>query len=340
MTDSDRNADPIRNALLVARALLEGETLTSYRVAELTGVSEPSARKYVTQAIETLGAVETRDSTGRRRAARLDGVRAEPPSPEMAMAAGFGSSLATLFEGSAMAQGLRDAVDYVIRATPNPARFDAIERKFFFVRRGGEMALKEHERGRSLKRVVDAVLKSKRLRLAYRHFDGRLDRSELVEPLSIAIYDHQLYVIGRRTDGEIKPLRFSRMERVEITSVTFRYPRLSEYDPASMFRDSFGIWYRPSEPVQDVCVRLHKRWATYAHSHQWCESQSVSETEQGVVVVLKTRVCPELEAWILGFGDEAEVLAPPQLKRAVEKRIRRLVATQRGEARKRSRSDS
>ena len=32
---------------------------------------------------------------------------------------------------------------------------------------------------------------------------------------------------------------------------------------------------------------------------------------------LRVRVCPELEAWILGFGEQAEVMAPAKLREKI-----------------------
>jgi predicted DNA-binding transcriptional regulator YafY len=316
--------DPIHNTLRVVRALLDGETVTSHRVAELTGVKEPAGRKYIDAAIKVLGAKKVR-AEGRHRAARLERAGIEPPSREMAMAAGFGSSLANLFEGSTVATGLRAAVRYVLRASPNPSRFASLERKFFFVRRGGEMALPA--RASDLQLIIDAVLKSKQLRLRYRHFDGKLSRSEPVEPLSMAVYDHQLYLIARRKTGEWKPYRFSRIEGVARTGTTFRYPTQNEYDPSTMFRDSFGIWYQPEKRPSRVRVRLHPRWRAYALTHRWCDGQSVKSADDGVTVDFTTTLCPELEAWVLGFGGDAEVLEPKELREAIGRRANRAKAS-------------
>jgi len=78
--------------------------------------------------------------------------------------------------------------------------------------------------------------------------------------------------------------------------------------------------------VHDVELRLHKQWATYAQSHRWHDSQVVDVANDHVRVRMRVRVCPELEAWILGFGEQAEVLAPPTLRAQIATRATALRA--------------
>ena len=93
----------------------------------------------------------------------------------------------------------------------------------------------------------------------------------------------------------------------------------AEYDPEQVFRDSFGIFL--DRPVRSVVLRLHARWRTYAETHTWHESQAVHAGQGGIEVRLRVGLCPELEAWILGFGEQAEVLAPKELRDRVRARI-------------------
>ena len=117
---------------------------------------------------------------------------------------------------------------------------------------------------------------------------------------------------GPRRARGLHPYRFARIHSVEVLDDSFAYPSRTEYDPEQVFRDSFGIFL--DMPVHDVELRLHKQWATYAQSHRWHDSQVVDVADDHVSVRMRVRVCPELEAWILGFGEQAEVLAPPELR--------------------------
>src|SRR5437588_427656 len=76
----------------------------------------------------------------------------------------------------------------------HPERFQDWRRQFVYLVRGGEKALPEKEG--LLSDVVDALQRRRALRLRYHAFDGTR-RTVRVEPLSLAVYDHQLYVIAR-----------------------------------------------------------------------------------------------------------------------------------------------
>jgi predicted DNA-binding transcriptional regulator YafY len=272
------------------------------------------ADRLINAAVDQLpGVVEWRE--GKQRKVRMDLAALAPePSYPTAVAACFGASLWPLFEGSSYQAGIRDALRHVVGRTRRKAVFRDIDRKFWFLRRGGEVALLD--RAHLLDEVIEAVLHHRVLSIEYTRFSGNVERVR-VEPLSIVVHDHQLYVVGR-VEGAMHPYRFARIQAVDVLDDTFAYPSRTEYDPQQVFRDSFGIFL--DLPVQDVEVRLDKQWATYAQSHRWHDSQVVDVADDHVRVRMRVRVCPELEAWILGFGEQAEVLTPSMLRKRVAER--------------------
>jgi predicted DNA-binding transcriptional regulator YafY len=212
-------------------------------------------------------------------------------------------------------EGIRDALRDVIGRTKRRAVFRDIDRKFWFLRRGGEVALLD--RSTLLDEVIEAVLRHRVVSAKYTRFSGASEHLRL-EPLSIVVHDHQLYVVARSEDGGLHPYRFSRFSEVEALEDPFEYPSRSEYHPEQVFRDSFGIFL--DKPVEEVEVRLGKQWITYAQSHRWHDSQTVKVGADHVVVRMRVRVCPELEAWVLGFGEEAEVVRPVGLRGRIARR--------------------
>jgi len=215
---------------------------------------------------------------------------------------------------------MRRAFHYVLSQTHRQEIFENIERKFTFVRQGGEMALPD--RAALLDDLINAVLHSYRISATYRQFNGEIE-SFSFSPYAICIYDHQLYVLGQRSDEQLRLLRFSRILSLdERKQVPFDYPSNNEYDPRQIFADSFGIFPSRDSSVENITIRLHARWATHAQTHRWHSSQRVESDDSGSVVVhLRAKVCPEVEAWILGFGEEAEVLEPQRLRAKIENRI-------------------
>lgn len=318
---SGRSASIARHLVFVAD-LLQGKEHDRHSLAKRLHVRPAMADRLLNAAVELLPGVQER-RVGKRRAVRMNVPSSSAePGYATAVAACFGSSLWPLFEGSAYQTGIRDALSHVVGRTRRRAVFKDIDRKFWFLRRGGEPALLD--RAPLLDEVLEAVLHGRAISIAYTRFEGESERLR-VEPLSIVVHDHQLYVVGRGEGGRLHPYRFSRIREVDVLDDEFTYPTRSQYDPAQVFHDSFGVFL--NLPTQDVELKLHKRWSTFAQTHRWHVSQVVDIAEERVRVTLHVRVCAELEAWILGFGEDAEVVSPAELRERIARRASRLAGT-------------
>jgi predicted DNA-binding transcriptional regulator YafY len=316
-----RNAGLDRTLRLVAD-LLSGRPHDRHSAAKLLSVKEAAAARQLQAIADRVPGMEW-DHSRRPKALRF--VRSQissAPDFSSAIAACFGLTLAPLFEGTAQQSGMRRAFSYVLEQSQRSKVFKDIERKFTFVKCGGESALPE--RSGVLDDLIDAVLHSREVEVSYQHFDGRAERMT-IQPLSVCICHHQIYIVGRRPDGRLHPFRFSRILGLsEDKGQPFEYPSKEEYDPQRLFSESLGVFFGELFPMDLVEIELHRRWTTYARSHRWHPSQQVEVLGNGTVVVrLRVRVCHELEAWVLGFGDDARVVRPPSLRARVAERLRR-----------------
>ena len=304
-----------RTAKLVA-ALLAGRDLTRSDLTALLGVRVAA----IDRQLEAIGRhlPLVREKRRGRVHVRVDrskvaGGGERTPIATM-IAACVGASLSRLFEGTSYEKGMRDLVQYVSREAIHPERFQDYRRQFVFLVRGGEKSLPEKEE--LLEEVVDALQRRHGLQIRYRAFDGKR-QSLRIEPLSLAVYDHQLYVIGRPRGREPHPYRFSRIDAAESVGGTFQYPDKDRYDPERVFADSFGIFVDEKYPVQVVEVSLARRWATFVRSHRWHRSQEAFMRGGRIHVRMRVRLCPEVLAWVLGFGADVRVIGPPALRERV-----------------------
>jgi predicted DNA-binding transcriptional regulator YafY len=307
----------IARAIQLVCALLRGETLDRKTVAELLEVERPAAAEYLK--------VLRRDLPGVRHlgrgAIRLDRTALqEQVTFPTAIAACLASGFADLFRGTEYERGMRDALAFILKNTPREVQY--LPRKFIFLSKGGDSSLPDA--GGALADAINAVLHQRPVMLKYQRFAGRFEEVD-IDPLSIVVFDHQLYVLGRQPDGKLHPYRFSRIRDVIERDTRFEYPDKSQYDPEQLFRNSFGV-YVGDGPIETVEVRLAKSWETYARSHRWHPSQRVILEDDAVRLVLEVRYTPELRAWVLGFGAEAEVLAPERLRREVAEQAALLAA--------------
>ncbi len=250
--------------------------------------------------------------------------RSALPSRTAAYGACVAASLASLFAGTAHERNVREARDYLLRE--RGMSFDDIDRKLVFCARAGDSALPE--RGAELDDVIDATLRSVRLGFRYRHGRSGESRSYDVEPLSVVIFDHQFYVLARRADGSFYPFRFARMEAIEPLTERFDYPGRGAYDPRELLDAAFGIHIAGVGRPQQLELQLSGPWADFAKTHRWHSTQRLASEPAGESVRLTMTVplCPEVNTWLLGFGDGAEVVSPPALRREIVNTLRRTLA--------------
>jgi predicted DNA-binding transcriptional regulator YafY len=299
----------IQRTSSILAELVAGQVHDRHTIAERFDIAVAAADRYIRHLQRVPGIVVVRE--GRRLAIRFDFGDAVPrPSHPSAVAACWAAGVADVFAGSDYERGVRDALAYVTTRARRSSEFKNVDRKFLFLARGGESSLPDA--AGHLDDLIDSVLRNRYTTIQYLHFGGDEERVR-IQPLSMAIYDHQLYVIGARDDGTRHPFRLSRIRSVSAGTESFAYPDRAVYDPKQLFRDSFGIFIDETKAVVRIRMRLDERWRVHCRTHRWHPSQRIDDVPGGVVVTMSARPCPELKAWILGFGSEAVVLEPAEL---------------------------
>ncbi|KFE66484.1 helix-turn-helix transcriptional regulator [Hyalangium minutum] len=300
--------------------LMAGKSHDRNSAAAALGIQPVSADRQL-KAIARLPGVKV-VKEGRRRVFRFDAAAiSDPPSLAVLIGASFGASLGPLFEGTPYQKAFSDARDHLLRQSRRRGDFSEVERKFVFLSQGGEISLPE--KGAQLDELIAALLEQYPVRIDYEDF-ASVVRSRRVEPLSLAVYNHQLYLLGRERTGELRSFRFSRIRSAEAEGRPFKYPTKAEYDPEQVFARSFGIFMMEDQPVEHVELKLHARWAAHVKSHRWHRSQRAVVLGGEVHIHLDVCVCPEVEAWVLSFGEEAEILRPQSLRDKLAKRAEAL----------------
>jgi len=299
--------------------LMRGKTHDRHSIADRCGIRPHAADRRLRLLVDLIPGVKEVQN-GKIRAIRFEG---DGPRFPAVVAACVAASLGRMFEGSAHEQNMRDARTFLLERLRHRRALVEVDRKFLFVIRGGEHAFPEG--AGELDEVIDAVLDSRWVAFDYSHFSGQQERKR-VRPVSLAIHEHQFYVFALLDDGTVYPFRFSRMRSVEADEVRFEYPPKAEYDPVQILRDSIGIFITTGFEVANVEVKLSKKWEVYALSHRWHSSQKIERQADGVLVKLRARLCPELEMWVLGFGEDAVVVNPPALREKIASRAAGMAA--------------
>jgi proteasome accessory factor B len=148
-------------------------------------------------------------------------------------------------------------------------------------------------------------------------------RHARVRPWSLepSALTHSLYLIG--WDEERAARRTFKVERIMAASLT---PESFEASPEiNEARELLRAWDVISdEPPVDVVVRFSPSVAKRAAETRWHPSQS-TEVQADGSLLWRGRVAGmrEIRIWILGWGADAEVVAPPELRAEVAAELRR-----------------
>lgn len=131
-----------------------------------------------------------------------------------------------------------------------------------------------------------------------------------VDPYFIVFRGHAWYLLGFcHRHNEMRLFRIDRIRKVTVSSELFA--RDHRFTPDEFFRSSWDVY--SGEPVK-VRLRLTGKAAAVVSNGQRHPSEKISKRKGGVVEYAVTVAgIEEISRWIIGFGGEAQVLAPPEL---------------------------
>jgi proteasome accessory factor B len=111
-------------------------------------------------------------------------------------------------------------------------------------------------------------------------------------------------------DGKVKTFSLPRFRSAEMTDEIYEGRKI---DPEAFFANSFGVFHT-QEPTQ-VKLRFSTIAAAYVKERRWHSSQRVISKADGTIeLLLDVGITPDLVQWVLGFGNQVEVIEPAQLK--------------------------
>lgn len=167
--------------------------------------------------------------------------------------------------------------------------------------------------------LVDARRKRRVVRIEYDSLTEWERIKTKLRPYQLLFCRHSWYVIGRSSlHGEVRTFNLSRIVSIETLPFKFAIPR-----GFSLERHLRNAWQLiPGDGADDqVVVRFQPLVAQNVGEVLWHKTQQLEFQADGTLL-FKVRVSGlgEIMWWILGYGDQAEVLEPPKLRAMVAKR--------------------
>ena len=160
----------------------------------------------------------------------------------------------------------------------------------------------------------------------YAELGEREPRRAVVWPylLEPSLETHALYLIGfDETRGAIRTFKVERILDLSLTPRTFDAPEGPDLE--SVLRRAWDII--ADQPDTLVRLRFAPSVAARVREATWHPTQRLEEEPDGSLL-WSARVAGtiEIRLWILRWGDEVEVLAPPELRADVAATLRRALA--------------
>ncbi len=173
--------------------------------------------------------------------------------------------------------------------------------------------------------VRNAIAQRTSVRIEYESFAESKQLGTRLNPYQLLFSRRSWYVIGRSSvHRSTRTFNVGRIRMATALEETFRVPR-----GFSIERYLGNAWHLVPEsgPDQQVTVRFRPLVARNVEEVAWHKTQQTTLNADGTLDFSVTvSGLGEISWWILGYGDQAEVLGPPELRDMIRARAQRLVA--------------
>jgi predicted DNA-binding transcriptional regulator YafY len=133
-------------------------------------------------------------------------------------------------------------------------------------------------------------------------------RPYLIEP---SLVTHALYLIGfDESRGAVRTFKIERIRELTVTAETFEPPEATVEDSLPLAWDIIA-----DQPPTEIILRFRPAVAARVQEATWHPSQRVEAEPDGSIVwraIVSGTI--EVRLWILSWGDDVEVLGPPDLR--------------------------
>lgn len=169
------------------------------------------------------------------------------------------------------------------------------------------------------RRLADAVLQRRQLRLTYWTASRDALTERVVDPWHLACIDGEWFLVGwchlRQAPRMFAP---ARIRSLDITGETFTVP--DDFRIDNFLEGTFRVIRDHSQPLQTVRLRFDPFAAKYIREKIWHPSQVLRfEPDGSVILELTLRSLVEVRRWILSWGSACEVLEPLSLRAEISR---------------------
>ncbi len=221
----------------------------------------------------------------------------------------------------AYAEPLRLALQQITWGRPSPLRAPEQQRS---VALGITASAGGHELSARLAKVETAIFRQKTITFDYYTMERDEVGARRVDPYHLLFQGGEFYLLGRA--HERKAVRVFRLSRIRgkvayATKAEHDFRRPTDFDPRAYANRA--EWQLGEERgTAEILLGERIAWQIERHFGRYGEIRAAEEEGSGDRVFLTTYGAPRmLVSWVLGLGEHARLLGPPEL---VEELARRL----------------
>ncbi|MBA4018110.1 MAG: WYL domain-containing protein [Pirellula sp.] len=177
--------------------------------------------------------------------------------------------------------------------------------------------------------LLEAVRNRQAVRIAYRSLSEQQAMVTKLQPYQLLFSRRSWYVVGRSSiHREARLFNLMRIDRLEPLEESFRAPARFTMD--RFLRNAWHL-IPESGPDREIVVRFEALVAGNVAEVLWHKTQRLVWLADGRLEFHATvSGIHEISWWILGYGDQAEVLQPPDLRELIARRVRNMLAKHEG----------
>jgi predicted DNA-binding transcriptional regulator YafY len=254
----------------------------------------------------------------------MEGFHAEAPiafTLTEQMALYFSKGLFKPLQGTPMYESLESAMQKIGSQLP--------AQSFKFLRgldQGisvSSFGLKDYSHSKDvIQALTRAVFQKFTVRIEHRaaHHEQAIERE--VNPYKLWYVNNGLYLVGHdHREDALRTFAVERIRSAKLTNRRFEIP--TDFNFEEFKQTAFNmIWGEP----QEVKIRFSPSQAPYIRERTWHPSQQIESCEDGgVILTLHVADLDEVKRWLIGFGAQAYVLEPEDLRQEITEDCRRLV---------------
>lgn len=165
-----------------------------------------------------------------------------------------------------------------------------------------------------VERALHHVLFRRTSQLRYQRGHDGAERSPVVDPYSLLLYDSALYLVARdHEDDQVKLYAIDRVAEIEPTGARFAYPSRHAYDPEALFADGFGVFRRNGAAPRRVVLEfdnlpwLHRD----LQERQWHHTQRFEALPDGRLrMEFETEDLIDVAHWLFGRRPFVRMVTP------------------------------